>query len=97
MAINAPVQGTAADVVRIAMNELYAHLEKENLHDEVRMLLQVHDEMVFEIKEDAVARVVPYLITIMEGILRNEDAGGVPLSVAAAVGQNWAEMKEFKV
>ena len=96
MAINAPVQGTAADVVRIAMNELYAHLEKENLHDEVRMLLQVHDEMVFEIKEDAVARVVPYLITIMEGILRNEDAGGVPLSVAAAVGQNWAEMKEFK-
>lgn len=96
MAINAPVQGTAADVVRIAMNELYAYLQKENLLSDVRMLLQVHDEMVFEVKEGLVDVVTPKLIAIMEGILRNEETRGVPLSVAAAVGENWAELSDVE-
>lgn len=96
MAINAPIQGTAADVMRVAMNELYAYLKKEELLDDVRMILQVHDEIVFEIKKNLVTDVVPKLIGIMEGVLREEETHGVPLEVAAAVGKNWAELKEFK-
>jgi DNA polymerase I len=96
MAINAPVQGTAADVMRIAMNEVYAYVAAEGKTETVRMLLQVHDELVFEIKEEVVEAELPQLIALMEGVLRDHETYGVPLKVEAAVGNNWAELAPWQ-
>ena len=94
MAINAPIQGTQADVVKIAMVRIHEYLQKENLLDDVRMVLQVHDELVFEIHKDRVDTVVKNIESIMEHVLTPEETHGVPLSVDVVAGQNWGEMHE---
>lgn len=96
MAINAPIQGTAADVMRIAMNNVYSYLDLENKLDDVRMLLQVHDELVFEIKTELVDEVVPKLVAIMEGVLADKENHGVPIKVDVAIGLNWADLEDKK-
>lgn len=96
MAINAPVQGTAADVMRIAMNEVYAYIKKEKLDDEIRMLLQVHDELVFEVKEGKKRDAhIKKLQEIMENVLRDKDDKGVPLSASASVGNSWGDLNSL--
>ena len=92
MAINAPVQGTAADVMRIAMNRVYAYIEDKKLHDKVRMLLQVHDELVFEIDDTVLEAEITALTAIMEGVLDGMHTTGVPLQASVAVGKNWGEL-----
>ncbi|MEX0918273.1 MAG: DNA polymerase [Candidatus Paceibacterota bacterium] len=96
MAINAPVQGTAADAVRIAMNRVYAYLKEQKLLDDVRMLLQVHDEIVFEVVESRVDEIVPELVSLMEGVLEGEETHGVPVTVSVATGVNWTEVEEWR-
>lgn len=96
MAINAPIQGTAADVMRIAMNEVFAHLVKEKKQDDVRMLLQVHDELVFEIKNELVEKEIPKLVELMEGVMKGKETYGVPIKVDVAVGPNWADLSDIK-
>ena len=92
MAINAPVQGTAADIMRIAMNDVYADIEKKKVKDHVRMLLQVHDEIVFEITEDMVDAVIPDLKQTMEAVLDETKSHDVPILVDVEVGDNWTEL-----
>ena len=96
MAINAPIQGTAADIVRIAMVRIADYLEKEKLGDDVRMLLQIHDELVFEIKAGEVQKHIPKLLEIMEGVLEGKETFGVPIVAEVKVGQNWAQMTNIK-
>lgn len=87
MAVNTPVQGTAADLVKLAMIALDVWIKKEKYEDRVRLLLQVHDELVFEIKED-IQNIIPEIKRIMEGVAELD----VPLVVDAKVGKNWKEM-----
>lgn len=94
MAINAPIQGTAADVMRLAMIAVFDYLKDNNLLNEVHILLQVHDELVFEIKKGAEKQVIPKLASLMEGVMSGVDTFGVPLKVDVAMGPNWADMKE---
>lgn len=94
MAINAPLQGTAADIIKLAMIHTFSFLEKEGYGEGVRMLLQVHDELVFEIKKEKVAEVVPKIKKIMESVLSSELSLGVPIMVKAKVGKSWGEMEE---
>jgi DNA polymerase-1 len=96
MAINAPIQGTAADVMRVAMNEVHDYLVKEKKLVDVRMLLPVHDELVFEIKDEMVEAVIPKLVEIMEGVLRQQETFGVMIKVDVAVGKNWADLIDRK-
>ncbi len=86
-AINAPVQGTAADLIKLAMIRLHAELAGRGLPG--RLLLQVHDELVLEVAEDAVAEIGALVRSVMEG------AAGlrVPLSVDVASGPSWATAK----
>jgi DNA polymerase-1 len=91
MAINAPIQGTSADIIKIAMVRIYGYIEREKLSSEVFMLLQVHDELVFEIKEDVVAKVAPELERIMQSVLKPEEIKGVPLVVNGEIGDNWGQ------
>ncbi len=96
MAINAPIQGTAADVLRIAMKRVYEYLAKENKLKEVRMLLSVHDELVFEIKDNLLEKEIPVLVKIMESVLEKEQAREVPIKVDVAVGPTWADLVDRK-
>ncbi|HLX33954.1 MAG TPA: DNA polymerase I [Candidatus Limnocylindrales bacterium] len=86
MAINMPIQGTAADIVKIAMIRLEDRLTGERLR--ARMLLQVHDELLLEVPRDEVDRLVPVLREVMEGALPLD----VPLTVDIKVGDDWESM-----
>ena len=90
MAINAPIQGTAADILKVAMNRLWRDLQARGLRS--RMILQVHDELVLEVPEDELDEVIPLVIETMEGAF-DLDA---PLKVDAKVGENWLEMTPVK-
>ena len=94
MAINAPIQGTAADVMRIAMNKVYAYLKNENKLEDVRILLQVHDELLFEIKDELLEAELPKLTEIMEKALEEKETHGVPIKVDVATGPNWADLTD---
>ncbi|HID65040.1 MAG TPA: DNA polymerase I [Anaerolineae bacterium] len=87
MAINAPIQGTAADILKIAMLRLHRALHERNLKS--RMILQVHDELVLEVPEDEVDTVAPLVKKIMEGAFQLD----APLKVDVKVGKNWLEME----
>ena len=96
MAINAPIQGTAADIMRVAMNKVFAYLEKANKLSDVRILLQVHDELVFEIKNELLETEIPKLVELMESVLVGYETYNVPIKVDVAVGPNWADLVDRK-
>ncbi|MBP6924285.1 MAG: hypothetical protein KBC62_03045 [Candidatus Pacebacteria bacterium] len=96
MAINAPIQGTAADVVRIAMVNIAQYIKKNKLEDKVHMLLQIHDELVFEIKDADVKEQVPKLLAIMEQSLEGKETFGVPIVAEVKIGHNWRDMEKPK-
>ncbi len=84
-AINAPMQGTAADIIKRAMISLHRWLEESGAR--ARMIMQVHDELVFEVAENAVAEVQAVVVEQMEAAAELS----VPLKVDAGVGDNWDE------
>ena len=93
MAINAPVQGSEADIIKIAMKKIDSHIGKEKREEDMRLLLQVHDELVYEVKENLVAEVVAHFKNIMETVVPEDKTHGVPILVDARVGDNWGEME----
>ena len=88
-AINAPIQGTAADIIRRAMARMEDALATEKL--DVRMLLQVHDELVFEAPDDEVERAIPVIARVMEEAPAPALTLRVPLVVEARAAGNWEE------
>lgn len=84
-AINMPIQGTAADLIKIAMIKLDSILSEQKL--KTKMLLQVHDELLFEVPEDELADVKPLVINEMEQAMKLD----VPVKVEAGFGSNWLE------
>jgi DNA polymerase-1 len=91
MAINAPVQGTAADIIKIAMNRLYDRLREGAFKGQ--MLLQVHDELLFEVPRSELERIAPLVCETMEGAMELD----VPLKVEMKWGKNWGEMQGLTV
>ena len=86
-AVNMPVQGTCADIIKRAMIRAHAQLTDSGL--DATMILQVHDELLFECAQDAAAALAPLVREAMESAF---DLGEVPLEVDLKVGANWAEM-----
>ncbi|MCD5381606.1 MAG: DNA polymerase [Candidatus Pacebacteria bacterium] len=97
MAVNAPIQGSQADIIRIAMNNINSYIKKEKLEKEVRMLLQVHDELIFEIKDEKLKEVVPNLLKIMTSVVDDKKTKGVPINADIKMGQNWEELKTVEL
>jgi DNA polymerase-1 len=87
IALNTPIQGTAADLMKKAMTDIWKAMTGRRLN--ARMILQVHDELVFEVPEDEVAKMEKLVQTKMERVLSLK----VPLKVHLAWGINWAEAK----
>ncbi len=86
MAINMPIQGTAADVIKLAMIRMAERLQRDGFR--ARMLLQVHDELLFEVPRDEVARLAPVVRETMEGALPLD----VPLTVDLKSADDWESM-----
>jgi len=84
-AINMPFQGSAADLIKLAMIHLHHQIVSEHLP--CHMLLQIHDELLFEIPENAVEEMVPRITETMENVWQLE----VPLTVEVGQGHTWAE------
>lgn len=84
-AVNAPVQGSAADIIKIAMIEIHKQLKERNL--KTKMLLQVHDELVFDAYKPELEEIKTLITETMEGAYKLS----VPLKVDIGVGENWLE------
>ena len=86
-AINHPIQGTAADIIKIAMLQLH---ERLTANYRAKLILQVHDELLLELPDEEIEEVKPLVIDIMSNAFQLD----IPLKVEASVGQNWLELKE---
>lgn len=93
MAINAPVQGAEADIVKIAMIKVNEFLKKNNMKDKIKIVLQIHDEIIFEVEDDVVDFAKEHLPTIMEDVLDTTLTKGVPILTDCEVGLSWGQMK----
>ena len=87
IAVNSPIQGTAADIIKMAMIDINRNMEEKGLQS--KMLLQVHDELIFEIVEDEIEVMREMVKSCMEGVVNLK----VPLRVDMAVGVNWFDLK----
>jgi DNA polymerase-1 len=92
MAINAPIQGTQADIIKLAMVRVDEMLAKEGVSDDAHLLLQVHDELVYEIRSTKASALGARIKDIMESILSPEEAHDVPIIAAMKSGPDWGTM-----
>ena len=87
VALNMPIQGTAADIIKLAMVKVFDRLKQEKL--EAKLIMQVHDELIVECPEAEAERVMELLESEMEGVYQL----AVPLTAEAHSGKNWLEAK----
>lgn len=87
IALNTPVQGTAADIIKLAMVKVYNALKENNL--KTKMIIQVHDELVFDVYPGELEKIKQIVPDIMDNIYKLN----VPLKVSASYGKNWYEAK----
>lgn len=87
VAMNSPIQGTAADIIKIAMNRVYARIKQEGLAS--RLVLQVHDELLIETKKEE----IPIVSRILEEEMKGAARLAVELEVDMHQGDSWYEAK----
>lgn len=84
--VNTKFQGSAADLIKLSMLKIW---EKYKNNDDIKMLLQIHDELIFEIKNDKIEEILEDLVNMMENIVKLK----VPLKVSKNIGKSWQELK----
>ena len=84
-AINAPIQGSAADIIKKAMIDIHDWMKKEKLRS--KMVLQVHDELVFDVFKNEVEQIKPQIESFMKNAIPLE----VPMEIGMGTGNNWLE------
>jgi DNA polymerase-1 len=87
-ATNAPLQGSAADIMKLAMVRIDGGLGREGF--DARMLLQIHDELIFEVRKAQLQQVAAFVRSEMENVVKLS----VPLAVTVKVGENWYDVEE---
>ncbi len=95
MAINAPMQGTQSDIIKLAMAEADAFIKKEGWEKKAELLLQVHDELVYELDEKEAEKIARELRRIMESVIDAKQLRGVPIVAEISIGKNWGETKRI--
>ncbi len=97
MAINAPIQGSAADIIKLAMISINTYLIKNKLKEKIKIIAQVHDELIFEIDKKIDQKHIKQIEEIMENVLVNEKIDEkykkVPLKIHVSFGKDWSELK----
>jgi DNA polymerase-1 len=88
-AVNAPIQGSCADIIKIAMLEIDKEIVKAKIG--ASLIMQIHDELIFDVKKDSLERFLPVLKDKMESSFNLS----VPLKVNIKAGKNWADAKEI--
>jgi len=91
IAINMPIQGLAADIIKLSMIKISDFIKSKNLEDEVRLILQIHDELILEVKSAIIKEIAPQLKEIMEQAADLE----VPLKAEITLGRNWGELEQL--
>ena len=87
IALNTPIQGTAADIIKLAMVKVYKAIKENNL--KTKMIIQVHDELIFDVPKEELEKVKEVVTEIMDNVTKLN----VPLAVDVNYGKNWAEAK----
>ncbi len=95
MAINAPIQGTEADLIKLAMVKIDEFLAKEKLNEKVRLTLQVHDELVYEVEEKIANDIAPKIRNIMETLVPKNMTKGIIMKTDISMGENWKSMNNL--
>jgi DNA polymerase-1 len=85
MAINMPIQGTAAELIKIAMIKIYRDLKNKNLKS--KMILQIHDELLIEVHKDELDYITSMVVENMENALKLD----VPIKIDYGTGKSWFE------
>lgn len=93
MAVNAPLQGTQADIIKLAMAKADALIEKNGWAGKAKLVLQVHDELVYEIEEKNAEKIAMELCKTMESIVPMSQLSDVPIVAEVKIGENWGQMK----
>ena len=97
MAMNAPIQGTEADIIKLAMVRADEYLRDNKLENDALLLLQVHDELVYEVRTEKTKEIAAEVKKIMENVIPLSDTSGVVCAAEVSVGKNWGEMKKVIV
>ncbi|OHB18818.1 MAG: hypothetical protein A2854_03070 [Parcubacteria group bacterium RIFCSPHIGHO2_01_FULL_56_18] len=95
-AVNAPIQGTQADIIKLAMVRADELIEKKGWRDDVLLILQVHDELVYEVPEKMAQEVAQTIREVMESVAPITELSGVPILAEAAIGRDWDTMEKIK-
>lgn len=95
MAINAPIQGTQADIIKLAMVRIDELFEREGVQEQAHLILQVHDELVFEIDESHLRGLAPKIQHLMESVFPEEETHGLPIIAQGKTGPDWGSMIPF--
>ena len=91
-AINAPIQGSASEIMRLAMIRLEKRLNEQR-NKRIRMLLQIHDELIFESPKEEVKRISKMIIEEMSSVVKSDQhTFSIPLTVDLNIGDNWCEL-----
>ncbi len=92
MAINAPIQGTQADIIKLAMVRIDTMLSERSADADAYLLLQVHDELIYEVRNERLTELTQPIKEIMETVFSNEEAHGIPILTQGKSGPNWGDM-----
>ncbi|MBP1525122.1 MAG: DNA polymerase I [Spiroplasma ixodetis] len=87
IAMNMPIQGSAADILKLAMNKIYEEIKKQNI--DAILIAQIHDELIFEVEDNKVNDVITKITKIMSNFTKLK----VPLLINTSIGDNWFELK----
>lgn len=95
MAMNAPIQGTQADIIKLAMVQADHLIEEKKWRDKVKLVMQVHDELVYEVPTDMAEEAARTIREVMESAVDTGRLSGVPIKAEASIGKHWGEMRRL--
>ena len=95
MAVNAPMQGTQSDIIKLAMVEADTMIENHGWRSKAKLVLQVHDELVYELEESIAEKAALSIRDVMEKVAPSDKLSSVPIIADASLGKNWGDMKKI--
>ena len=95
MAVNAPIQGTQSDIIKLAMIEADRVIESSGWRQKATLVMQVHDELVYELDEKMAEEIARTICNTMESVIAPEKLHGVPITAEISVGPSWGETRKI--